>query len=189
MTNSTQADVNAAYRQAFNQLLAMHGITDLHGAELLRLVHMVANAYENVTTANSRDEKLSPPRWRLLARLLMEEQAGGSYVYPTELSKAQSVSKNTISTHLRSLEEQGLILRELDPDDHRQFRIRLSDAGRTLIRDATPKYMVFLNELTADLTPTEIEQLHTLLWKLYGSLLRHGHLDKQCEGRSGLGRA
>lgn len=179
MTNSTRGAPNAQDRQAFMQLLAAHGVTDLHGVELLRMIHMVANAYENVAAANANDEKLSAPRWRLLARLLMEEQAGGSYLYPTQLSKSQSVSKNTISAHLRSLEEQGLILRELDPDDHRQFRIRLSDAGRTLIRNATPQYMIFLNKLTADLTTSEIEQLQTLLWKLYGSLRHHGHLHDQ----------
>lgn len=180
MTNSTESNRNHANRQAFHQLLAEHGITDIHGAELLRLVHMVANAYENITTTSAQDGKLSPPRWRLLVRLLAEEQAGGSYVYPTELSKAQAVSKNTISAHLRSLEEQGLIVRELDPDDHRQFRIRLSDAGRTLIHEATPKYMLFLNQLVADLAPTEIEQLQTLLWKLYGSLLQHSPGNKFC---------
>jgi DNA-binding MarR family transcriptional regulator len=184
MTNSRSTDTNFANRQAFHQLLAAHGVTDLHGAELLRLVHMVANAYENVTAANDREGKLSAPRWRLLARLLMEEQTGGSYVYPTDLSKSQSVSKNTISAHLRSLEEQGLILRELDPDDHRQFRIRLSDTGRNLIHTATPKYMMFLNELTANLTAEEIEQLQALLWKLYGSLVQHGHLHEHCDAHN-----
>ncbi len=180
MTNSTRPDLGSVYRQTFHQLLAAHGITELHGAELLRLVHMVTNTYENVVGAVGGGERLSAPRWRLLMRLLVEERAGGSYVYPTELSKSQAVSKNTISAHLRALEEQGLIIRELDPQDRRQFRIHLSDAGRTLIQNDTPKYMMCLNQLTADLTGPEVEQLQALLWKLYGSLVHHGGLNEQC---------
>ncbi|CAN5873987.1 hypothetical protein BH10CHL1_BH10CHL1_44150 [soil metagenome] len=180
MTNSTNPDFGTVYRQTFHQLLAAHGITDVHGVELLRLVHMVTNTYENVVGAVGGNEKLSAPRWRLLMRLLVEERAGGSYVYPTELSKSQAVSKNTISAHLRALEEQGLIIRELDPQDRRQFRIHLSEAGRTLIQNGTPKFMTYLNKLTADLTGPEVEQLQALLWKLHGSLIHHGGSSEPC---------
>ena len=184
MTNCNHAGLPSAYSQAFRQVFAKYGVTDTQGVELLRLVHLVTNTYEQVATASADDSKLSPPRWRLLVRLLLEEEMGGSHVYPTELSRAQSVSKNTISAHLRSLEEQGLILRELDPDDHRQFRIKLSDAGRTLVQNATPRYMAFLNELISDLLPGEIEQLQFLLSKLRTSLVRHGRLDTLCEAHA-----
>ncbi|MCX6044257.1 MAG: MarR family transcriptional regulator [Chloroflexi bacterium] len=180
MTNSTHADLRSIYRQTFHELLAAHGITETHGTELLRLMHMVTNTYENVVGAVGGGEKLSAPRWRLLMRLLVEERAGGSYVYPTELSKSQSVSKNTISAHLRALEEQGLIIRELDPEDRRQFRIHLSDAGRTLIQNGTPKFVTYLNKLASDLTGAEVEQLQALLWKLHGSLVHHGGLNEAC---------
>jgi len=167
-------------QDAFHQLLAACGIADAHGMEVLRLVHMVANTYENVMAARMHDDKLSAPRWRLLLRLMLEEQRGAPCVHPTQLSKSQHVSKNTISAHLRSLEEQGLIERELDPDDRRQFRIRLSGVGRTLIRNATPGHMAFLNQLTAELTPDEREQLKALLAKLHRSLLAHGQVNEQC---------
>ena len=179
MTNSPGYALESPHQLALRQLLAAYGITDTHGVELLRLLHLVANTYENVIAAQASDGKLSAPRWQLLARLLVQEQLGAAYVHPTELSKAQSVSKNTISAHLRSLEEQGLIERELDNEDRRQFRIRLSDAGRTLIRNAMPDHINFLNDLTADLTPAETNQLQMLLFKLYGSLMQRGQPCKQ----------
>jgi DNA-binding MarR family transcriptional regulator len=104
-------------------------------------------------------------------------------VRPTQLSRSQQVSKNTISTHLRSLEEQGLILREIDPADRRQFRIRLSDAGRLLVERATPGHISFLNQLTTGLTLQEIEQLQHLLQRLHQSLLDH------CQGGTTCGAA
>ncbi len=55
---------------------------------------------------------LSPHRWRVLFRIWLEEQQGFLTVNPTQLSRAHQVSKNTISDHLRALEDGGLIARE-----------------------------------------------------------------------------
>lgn len=186
MTNSPATVLPPTFRESphhadFCRMLAEHGITDTHGIELLRMVHLLANTYDNIIAERPRKEKLSAPRWRLLMRLLLEEQQGTLGVHPTQLSKSQHVSKNTISSHLRSLEEEGLIERELDPTDRRQFRIRLSDSGRALIRNATPGYMSFVNGLTAGLTALEIEQLQTLLHRLYQSLVQHGQVTDQCQ--------
>ena len=57
---------------------------------------------------------------------------------PTHLSRCQSVSKNTISSLIGGLEEQGLVERELDRDDKRVFRIHLTDAGRQAVRRPRP---------------------------------------------------
>ena len=67
--------------------------------------------------------------------LYVEEQRGKSLgLPPSYLSRCQDVTKNTISVLLRGLEDQGWIERTLDPDDRRVFRIRLTPAGRELIR-------------------------------------------------------
>ncbi len=160
--------------QIFQQFLQEQGCTDLHGVDLLRLVHQIANTYENLASEQMRDSRLSEPRWRLLMRLLIAERFGSPSVYPTQLSKSQHVSKNTISTHLRTLEEDGLIERELDPEDRRQFRIRLSPAGRALVLEATPRFVTLLNRLAGALSSAEVEQLQQLLQKLHQSMLAHG---------------
>ena len=65
---------------------------------------------------------------------------------PTYLSKCQGMSKKTISSLLRSL-EQGLIERTLDPTDVRAFRIRWSSAGREIARASAPQQYRELNDL------------------------------------------
>lgn len=162
--------------QAFRQLLTEHGIGATHGVDLMRWIRMLANAYDVLLETQMRDDNLSIPRWRLLVHLYAAELSGEGAVSPTQLSHAQNVSKNTISALLRSLEEDGLIERELDREDRRQFRIRLSAAGRELICRATPRHVRYLNELVADLEPDEIGRLQTLLAKLHASLARHGRL-------------
>jgi DNA-binding MarR family transcriptional regulator len=179
MTNIPQS-THLTNRQAFKQLLRQHGVEDLHGLELMRLAHMIAHTYEHIIDEELSHARLSGPRWGLLLRLWGAEKLGHASVRPTQLSLAQNVSKNTISSHLRSLEDQGLIEREIDQDDKRQFRIRLSDAGRAVVEATMPNHLEFLNTLTAELTRAEIEQLQHLMFRLFQSLVKHGNLEGRC---------
>jgi DNA-binding MarR family transcriptional regulator len=149
--------------------------------DLMRQIKMLSHLYGMLISAHMRDAQLSAPRWRLLLHLYMAEQMGGTSLSPTELSRLQLVSKNTISSLLRSLEEQGLIERSLDLKDRRQFQISLANEGRELIRTSTPDHVAYLNQLADDLTPEEIVQLDGLLGKLIASLVHHSDLpDTYC---------
>lgn len=159
--------------EKFKQFLVDLGVEDIHGLELLRLVRMCANAYETSSSERLRNEHISEQRWRLLLRLLIEEQHGNLDVSPTRLSETQHVSKNTISSLLRSLEEQRLIERTLDQTDRRQFRIRLTEEGRSLLRESMPEHIAFLNKLTSALNEEEVNTLHRLLQKLHRSIRVH----------------
>ncbi|MCL4833811.1 MAG: MarR family transcriptional regulator [Caldilineaceae bacterium] len=170
-TTTTNQTASEGHRAAFSRLLAEVGVTETHGLELLRLVKMCNGAYDTILGQQMREDSVSSPQWRLLARLLVADQSGDKSLTPTELARSQRLSKNTVSAHLRSLEERGLIEREIDPDDLRAFRIQLSEAGRLLMRHSLPIHIGFLNDLTTDLTGGEIEQLETLLEKLHHSLL------------------
>jgi DNA-binding MarR family transcriptional regulator len=174
--STTKSDPRTIFLQAMTEL----GIQDIHGVEVLWLIKMTANAYDTILADHMRDEGISEPRWRILLRLWREEKCGGESLSPTQLSQAHRLSKNTISAHLRALEEQAFIARELDADDLRQFRIRLTDSGRDLIHRSTPGHMSFLNQLTADLSPNEIDTIQNLLHKLHRSILKHSQLEPIC---------
>ncbi len=159
--------------EKFKQFLIELGVQDTHGLEILRLVRMCANAYETSSSERLRNEHISEQRWRLLLRLLVEEQHGNLDVSPTRLSETQHVSKNTISSLLRSLEDQRLIERTLDQTDRRQFRIRLTEEGRSLMRESMPGHIDFLNKLTSALNEEEVNTLQRLLQKLHRSIHVH----------------
>ncbi len=159
-----EQSVRAAIREAV-------GDVDTGGLELARLVKMVANLYDVIHDEHLRAADLSGPRLRLLIRLWAEEAHGTTQgTAPTHLSRSQNVSKNTISALLRGLEEQGLIERTLCTEDRRSFRIRLTDAGRSLVQATAPAYLAYLNQLSAGLAAPERQQLLGLLQKLYKSL-------------------
>ena len=156
----------------FNQLLAESDVDHVHGMEVLRLIKMCAGAYDRILGERMRDEEISLPQWRILIRLYLAERNSQAALTPTDLAHSQCLSKNTISAHLRALEELRLIERHLDPNDLRAFRIRLTTDSRSLIRSSTPLHLEFLNELIAQLSPEECEMLQGLLTKLVESLQR-----------------
>ena len=164
----------------FCQLLTESGVPHVDGMEILRLVKMCAGAYDRILGERMRDEEISLPQWRILIRLYLAERNGHATLSPTDLAHSQCVSKNTISAHLRALEESALIERQLDPDDLRAFRIRLTPESRSLIRASTPLHFEFLNDLVEQLSAAEREILQGLLTKLVKSLQR--------EENSSLGR-
>lgn len=164
----------------FCQLLAECGLPHVQGMELLGLVKMCAGAYDRILSERMRDEHISPPQWRILLRLYLAEGSGQGALSPTDLAHSQCLSKNTISTHLRALEESQFIERRLDVDDLRAFRIQLTTSGRRLVRTSTPRQIAFLNQLASQLSAQECDTLQVLLVKLHESLQR-----KQ-EVRSGM---
>jgi DNA-binding MarR family transcriptional regulator len=157
-----------------SRLQGLAGDVDLTGLELLRRTSRVANLYDTILNHRLRASELSGPRWHLLVRLFAEEKRHGpGGLSPTYLSKCQDVSKNTISSLHRGLEEQGMIERALDPADRRAFRIQLSAAGRETVQAGAPRHFEELNELLAGLTTAERSTLIGLLEKLHRSLLDH----------------
>jgi len=55
-------------------------------------------------------------------------------VRPSDLATQMRLDLSTISRHLRSLEQQGMVQRTADPDDARAQRIRITARGAGLLR-------------------------------------------------------
>jgi DNA-binding MarR family transcriptional regulator len=158
------AEVNLHLQKLFN-------IKDMKGAEVFHSLSRIVQLAELFESRQSEGQGISAPRWRLMMYLFMREKMGhAGGVMPTEISHFQQVSKNTISSLLRGLEEQGFIEREIDSEDLRAFRIHLTDAGREHITSTAPQRIEGINQLLAELSQEEIELLLALLTKVRRSL-------------------
>jgi DNA-binding MarR family transcriptional regulator len=71
-----------------------------------------------------------------------------------------------MSSFIRNLEEDGLIERNLDPEDRRRFNISLTDSGRALVSQHTRSHLATIANCFSALTPEEQETLFQLLQKL-----------------------
>lgn len=159
------------------RFLKTFGLEDTSALETFVLLQRVSHLSRLLDDQLDEGRELSGPRWRLLMRLLVEEQNGNTEgLTPTMLSRWQHVTKNTISALLRGLESQGLIQRTLVPSDLRAFRIRLTPAGREYLYANAGQRLQNLQQIFSDLDPRELEQLITLLNKLHRSLSGQVHL-------------
>lgn len=170
--------MNTVRENLANRLRKMAGLDDISGIEIAVLVRTVANFYESMESGFRTDLEMSGPRWGILMRLLDDEKNGSLFATPTDLSKFQRVKKNTISSMLKKLEEDGLVERNLDEGDKRLFRIHLTTKGRTLAEKYSPQFALFQNQLARDLSIKERDELVELLAKLFTSLIKQHALQQ-----------
>ncbi len=157
-------------------LQEMAGGQDTSGIELVNLIRVIGNFYDSAMSQPPGFREISGPRLGILMRLMGEEDAGNRQgLNPTRLSHYQNVKKNTISSLLSGLEEQGLIERTIDPEDKRGFFIRITPAGRERITATMPLRIRRINQLTSELNADEKKQLIMLLEKLHRSIILFHH--------------
>lgn len=113
---------------------------------------------------------LSYAKFRLLMGLLFtEELEGREELNPSEISEREGTSRNTISALIRDLEEEALIARQLDQSDRRKFKIKLTEAGRRVVREHASRHFGVIAGCFSALGPEEMEELSRLLVKLSSS--------------------
>jgi DNA-binding MarR family transcriptional regulator len=169
-----QKKIDRMHSYFFDHIREISGSEDISGIELASMIRMIANCYESAVSQNQVTNDLSGPRMAILMRLMAEEEFGKKIgMNPTSLSRFQNVKKNTISSLLKGLEEQGLIERTMDAQDKRVFLIRITQAGRELIHATAPGRLKLMNELASGLDQQERDQLISLLGKLRKSMSCH----------------
>ena len=172
MNPTKKRNFEEAHAHWREKLLEMSNGEDTSGLEMVNLMRMIMHVIDARVAQNPELTDLSGPRMGILMRLLAEEDRGNPHgLAPTLLSHYQHVKKNTVSSLINGLEEQGLVERTLNPEDKRGFQIRLTPAGRERIVSSMPTRMKCINEMTAGLTSAEKKQVIENLSKLRGSLV------------------
>lgn len=100
----------------------------------------------------------------LLTRL---DQAPGNRLRAVELSRQLLKSPSHISRTLDRAEALGLVERGPDPDDRRASQISMTSAGRSVVRDFSPRLKAIIDRVVNDtLSVSEIDTLVQLLERL-----------------------
>lgn len=73
----------------------------------------------------------------------------------SQLAARQRLSAPTISKVVGALEDAGLVVRELDPDDRRVWWVRLTEAGEAFVEDGRQRRSQWLADRMARLTGRE----------------------------------
>ncbi|MEZ4540401.1 MAG: MarR family transcriptional regulator [Chloroflexota bacterium] len=157
----------AQRRQWSAFMRASHPEINAQAAQLMDDFRLVSHQIYRLSDMNLDESGLSYAQYRVLMSLRFNEWTGQcDGLNPSEISAKQGTSRNTISSLIRSLEENGLIERQLDMNDRRRFNIHLSEAGREKMIEQSNDHIELINQLFAVLSTEEMEVLSTLLQKL-----------------------
>jgi DNA-binding MarR family transcriptional regulator len=150
------------------------GLNPATNPETLRLMgqlRQVAHSMYQVSESSLQAADLSYAQYRVLMALLFSEQIEGrGSLNPSEISRMQGTSRNTISSLIRSLEGASLVERELDPQDRRKFNICLTDAGRRIVHDHAHSHSSLIDSVFDVLDDTEVRDFGRILTKLNRAL-------------------
>ena len=90
----------------------------------------------------------------------------GAPMKVSEISKQMHVTSPTITQLLNSLEPNGLVERQIDPEDRRSVGIRLTEKGELVTEQAWEGFLTALQGLIDYLGEEDSEQLSNLLFKV-----------------------
>ena len=148
-------------------------IQDLHpdinpkSIRLMDEVRQTSHALKRIGESSLAAAGLSYAKYRILMSLLLSEELDGrTELNPSEISDRQGTTRNTISSLIRDLEEDGLIERQLDQLDRRRFNICLTVAGRAKVMENTGEHFRAIAGCFDILNDSEIEALSQLMANL-----------------------
>ncbi len=85
---------------------------------------------------------------------------------PAELADAAGVTRATMTGLIDTLERDGLVKREPDPDDRRMMSVVLTSKGNKFLSQFLPGHYKVISELMAPLSESERKSLVRLLVKI-----------------------
>ena len=127
------------------------------GLHLARTARSVSRAFDDALAQAGG----SAPVWLVLISLKSQQVRN-----QRELAEAVGIREATLTHHLNSMDERGLITRRRDPANRRVHLVELTEAGEAAFQRLRGAATAFDQRLRAGLSGDEVSQLEALLGRL-----------------------
>jgi len=127
------------------------------GLHLARTARSVSRAFDDALAQAGG----SVPVWLVLISLKSQQVRN-----QRELAEAVGIREATLTHHLNSMDEQGLITRRRDPANRRVHLVELTEAGEAAFQRLRGAATAFDQRLRSGLSGDEVSQLEALLGRL-----------------------
>jgi DNA-binding MarR family transcriptional regulator len=152
---------------------------DLDPSAVEAFLHLLRTGDEafSVTDRNLTDHHISHGRFGVLMLLWRSAQPRAAKLNgtadfpcgprtPAELAEASGVTRATMTGLIDTLERDGYVKREPDPDDRRMMSVRLTPAGEHFLHEFLPGHFQAIASLLSPLSESERKTLVRLLGKI-----------------------
>lgn len=116
-----------------------------------------------LVTRSLLDEALRPAGVTTLQYTALTVLARRDETTSADLARLSFVRAQSISDLVAGLDRRGLIARTPDPANRRRLLIRLTPAGRDLMREYDPRVAEIERRMLADFDPGQVDELRLLL--------------------------
>ncbi|MDA1762068.1 MarR family winged helix-turn-helix transcriptional regulator [Bacillus cereus] len=128
------------------------------------LVHRTDVKMSNYFTKRLKPYGVTPEQWGIIS--VLSSQRGTTQ---KELAEAIDKDQTTVVRMIQSMERKEIVKKALNDQDRRSHNLFLTEKGDELKKTILPVVQDAHNFVTSKLSEEEIEQLKTLLNKLYGT--------------------
>ena len=119
-----------------------------------------------VVDSHLAEHHISQGRFMVLMQLLNKSTQCPLSRTPAELADLSHVTRATMTGLIDTLERDGLVNREPDPNDRRMISVTLTSKGRALMQQILPQHFQRMAALMKPLTHAERKTLVELLVKI-----------------------
>lgn len=134
----------------------------------LRLFSVTRLMENDVRRRLERDFEVTFPRFDILSQIYRVPDG----LILGELSQRLMVSPGNITSVIKRLIEDGLIIRTHNPEDRREAIIQMTPLGKTRFAEMAAANEEWIRDLTSGMTPADIKSLLALLQKMKTSVRR-----------------
>lgn len=122
---------------------------------------MLKRLDRHVTQVFEKRTEISLTRYEILVSLTKKDS-----VTQKILQQSLAIDQAAITRHLKLLEEQQYVERKRNEKNNREVLVMISEKGRKLIEGCTMCKNQFMNDLYADFSEGELQQLKQFLTRL-----------------------
>jgi len=120
--------------------------------------YMIERQHMLNSTRLLRQHGIDHMQWRVLVSLIEHD---GLWI--NDMAARCGIERTTLSKLLDRIEAKGLVLRVIEPQDRRRFRIVLTPKGRSTYRKCVPLVLRLFDNYFEEFSPEEMHELLRML--------------------------
>ena len=142
-------------------------LSDKEYLQINQALFSLTHTYESRST---REEQRNPSGLTLSGRSVLMVLGQFAPLNSRQLSGIMDINPGTISVYVQGLVKKGLVHKEQDQDDRRNWLLRLTEAGQAACQETTSGAVAYTRDFLSALSESELRTLHRLLLKTSHSL-------------------
>jgi DNA-binding MarR family transcriptional regulator len=133
----------------------------MHGMDIGILIRQLHRSVRGLLDERLKEVGISESQMEYF--MVITENEG---INQKQLAEQLSVGKTSSTKAVKKLIDLGLVTRELDPDDNRNYKIYATQKGKSMTESFKQIFLKAHNGIMADFTEEELDQFHSMLVRM-----------------------